>query len=875
MFAELPNNCYCQITGPAFNELVTEKTKIPPQKLGARKRKRSSEASLNSAQSSGHDPISKKPCLETPKESCSLLSSIVFYRSKILYVKASRSEHATLGNFLLCTHASTVDELLMQIFPRQYGLVNVFQNESARCHASKKPSVAISYAIPIPTKKQHPWRLRRMKCLVTEMLMNYRACKLKFLLQHYCPVKFIDKPKDSSQSEPSIAELLACDSSYDQVTSFTHAIVKHIIPLEMFGSVENRSVVLRAMTKFIRLSKHETISLRYIVEGFAPSSCEWLQDSRRGDPRHGVRNKPPSESQKQFEITCEFLYWMFNGFLIPLIRATFYVTDSAQHKNRLFYYRHELWKRIMVPTVKTLQTQMFSKMSQKEISECYRPYSNVRFLPKTVDLRPIVNLRKKSFKLVNGQPSNGIWSMNQMLSSAFLVLSCERNRRFVSSSAVGMSDLYLRLKQVKERLIGSNEKRSKLYFVKVDIRKSFDSIHQEKLMQVINEILQEDQYVLHKHTKVMPADGHITKRPIHKAMPVDQLPDFMDYAHTIANTSKHAVLVDKSHVQENIVKFGKDYYRQTSGIPQGSILSPSLCRLFYDDMESENLSSLTQQSDSALLRLADDFLFITKSKEKATSFLNVMAAGHQDYGCFINVKKTVVNFDVLLDGQPVQKSQGNYFPYCGYLLNTKSLDARIDFTRYKDEDIRNLLTVERTRHPGRSITFKMRKAMQHMCQTVFSDTSFNTMHTVLLNIYQNFVFCAMKFHAYVQELVQDSVTAHYIEKDALTATVLDIFKVCYGLLHNGRRSAIGSNAGARFNVPERYVKWLGATAFCTTLPPLPLYDTLKNKLKEQVLVPLNMTEKSYFKRKLSSVVHDQRNQIMQDIKYTRYRYSDC
>ncbi|KAG0022333.1 hypothetical protein BGZ81_008560 [Podila clonocystis] len=566
------------------------------------------------------------------------------------------------------------------------------------------------------------------------------------------------------------------------------------------------------MSKFIHLRKYESISLQYVLQGFKMSACEWLQDSRKADPRGSVRHLPPSASEKQFEILCEFLYWLFDGFLVPLLQASFYVTDSSYQKNKMFYYRHELWRKILKPAVNSLQERMFIKMEKKEIAECQRPFANVRFLPKTNDLRPIVNLRKKATKLVNGNPAHGSWSMNQTLSNAFLVLACERNRQFISSSAIGMSDLYHRLKQLKAKLVDPTQsKQSKLYFVKVDIQRSFDSINQDKLMEVIDRMLQE------RYSKIMPTNGQITKRFMPKALPINQLPNmqFLDYACHVAETSKHAVLVDK-----------------------------------------------------ALLRLADDFLFVSRSKEKASTFLNVMAQGHPEYGCFINQHKTLTNFDVQLNGVPVQKCDRNAFPYCGYLLNTQTLDARVDFTRYKDEDVRNLLTVERTRHPGRSIVLKMRKAMQHQCQMAFADTSFNSLQTVLLNIYQNFVFCAMKFHVYIQELVQDPVTAHHIQKDCLAAIVLDIFKVCYGLLHNGRRSTMGLAAGAKFEVAERHVKWLGATAFRTTLPAMPLYEPLKNVLKEQILVPLANSEKSHFKRKLLSVVKDARNEIMMDIKYT-------
>ncbi|KAF9390693.1 hypothetical protein CPC16_004879 [Podila verticillata] len=619
------------------------------------------------------------------------------------------------------------------------------------------------------------------------------------------------------------------------------------------------------MTKFIHLRKYESISLQYVLQGFKMSECGWLQDSRNEDPRANVRHLPPSASEKQFEILCEFLYWLFDGFLVPLLQASFYVTDSSYQKNKLFYYRHELWRRIMKPAVNSLQERMFIKMDEDEIALCRRPFAIVRFLPKTNDLRPIINLRKKATRLVNGSYASGSWSMNQMLSNAFLVLACERNRQFISSSAIGMSDLYHRLKQLKTKLVDPTQpNQSKLYFVKVDIRRSFDSINQDKLMEVVDNVLREDRYVVQRYSKIMPTKGQITKLFVSKAVPVNELPNmqFLDHAYNVAETSKHAVLVDKvvhpceskqsimsliqTHVQDNIIRFGKGYFRQTTGIPQGSILSPALCRfvlglhfvddfetlpraatpnthlmdsrLFYDDMENGALSGFTHQSDSALLRLADDFLFVSRSKERATAFLNVMAEGHPEYGCFINEHKTVTNFDVQLNGEPL------------FRIAATSSTPKLWMPESISRDIKT--------------------------------------KTVLLNVYQNFVFCAMKFHVYTQELIQDPVTAHHIQKECLAAIVLDIFKVCYGLLHNGRRSTMGIAAGAKFEVAERHVKWLGATAFRATLPAIPLYGPLKDVLKERILVPLNNTEKGHFKRKLSSVVNDARNEIMKDIKYT-------
>ncbi|KAG0250839.1 hypothetical protein BG011_008049 [Mortierella polycephala] len=703
------------------------------------------------------------------------------------------------------------------------------------------------------------WRLRAMRKLVGDMVDLNSRCMFKHLMQYYCPV---------------------------EVTSFVHAVVKKVIPLPMFGSIENRTVILRAMTRFIRLRRYETMSLQYVLQGFKMGDCEWLQDTQVRKLGSYVRHVPPSASIKQHEILYEFVYWLFDGFLISLLQAGFYITDSSFQRNKVFYYRHGLWRHITKPAVNLIQKNMFVKMTEDEVAWCYRGYSVVRLLPKEEGLRPIINLRKTSTRLVNGRPTSGVKSMNKQLMNAFLVMAYEQNRQlsYKSSSAIGMSDLYHRLKLVKNKLVDkSNMQVQRLFMVKVDIKKSFDSINQDKLLEIINNTLKEDQYMIHRYSKVMPANGAITKRFFPKAISQNEMPKFMDFSHNQAVISKHAVYIDKvihtferkgaivnaikNHIKENIVKFGRHFYRQTTGIPQGSILSPSLCRFFYDEMEKNILSELIQDMDSAMVRLADDFLFISRKQERATSFLQTMSMGHPDFGCFINETKTIANFDITMNGKVIPRCHGNEFPFCGMLLHSKTLEIRTDYSRYHGEDIRNLLTVGRDLHPGRSITFKMKKAMQHMCQMAFSDTTFNSHSKVMLNIYQNFVFCAMKFHAYCQELYLDPVSKEHLQPLALPSVVFGILRACYGLLHNGRRSTVGITAGVRFDIAERHVHWFGASAFCSTLPKLIIYDPLRVALQDKVLAPLNRDEKVHFKRMLHSVVNDQRNSILDDIRY--------
>lgn len=63
------------------------------------------------------------------------------------------------------------------------------------------------------------------------------------------------------------------------------------------------------------------------------------------------------------------------------------------------------------------------------------------------------------------------------------------------------------------------------------------------------------------------------------------------------------------------------------GIPQGSVLSSLLCSFFYGHLEKTTLRSVLETENNVLLRLIDDYLYITTEESSARSFLEVMSKG--------------------------------------------------------------------------------------------------------------------------------------------------------------------------------------------------------------------------------------------------------
>ena len=76
-----------------------------------------------------------------------------------------------------------------------------------------------------------------------------------------------------------------------------------------------------------------------------------------------------------------------------------------------------------------------------------------------------------------------------------------------------------------------------------------------------------------------------------------------------------------------LLQIGQDDYRQIVGIPQGSVLSSLLCSFFYGDLEKNTLRSVMDSESGILLRLIDDYLYITTEETDARYFLEVMGKG--------------------------------------------------------------------------------------------------------------------------------------------------------------------------------------------------------------------------------------------------------
>ena len=135
-----------------------------------------------------------------------------------------------------------------------------------------------------------------------------------------------------------------------------------------------------------------------------------------------------TDMNKRWEIFHEFLYYLFDSILIPLIRANFHVTESNIHRYRLFYFRQDVWRSLAEPALASLKLTMFEEVkleqARKLLNSRALGFSQVRLLPKETGVRPIMNLRRRSIK--KGSKNMLGTSINSVLAPVYSALTLEK-----------------------------------------------------------------------------------------------------------------------------------------------------------------------------------------------------------------------------------------------------------------------------------------------------------------------------------------------------------------------------------------------------------------------------------------------------------------
>lgn len=227
-------------------------------------------------------------------------------------------------------------------------------------------------------------------------------------------------------------ELIASYTSHKEVVSFIWAVCRRIIPRALLGSKCNWRALRSNIAKFVKLRRFENFTLQQCLYKLKTSHYPWLNGAYYSC-EHCVCVDSPNDGEKyqsypyclenegltyhlstdkkkcgkhshkallQQRMLANWMFWLFSSLIVPLIQAHFYVTESENGRQSVFYYRKNVWAKILKGVVKDLSRTNYRRLSAVSLASILQRrslgFSRVRFLPKAIGVRPIANLRAPS-----------------------------------------------------------------------------------------------------------------------------------------------------------------------------------------------------------------------------------------------------------------------------------------------------------------------------------------------------------------------------------------------------------------------------------------------------------------------------------------------
>ncbi|KAL2308141.1 hypothetical protein Nmel_001143 [Mimus melanotis] len=638
--------------------------------------------------------------------------------------------------------------------------------------------------------------------------------------------------------DAALRELLKQHSSYWQVYMFVRDCLEKVIPAELWGSYHNKCRFLKNVKMFISRGRFAKVSLQELMWRMRVNDCMWL---RLGKGDYFV---PADEHCFREELLAKFLYWLMGTYVVELLRSFFYITETMFQKNMLFYYRKFIWGKLQNIGIRNHFVKVQLRPLSSEDMETIRQKkfvpmsSKLRFIPKPNGLRPIVKVGGvvEPRALSKESREKKMSHYNTQLKNLFSALNYERtiNTSCIGSSVFGKDDIYKTWKQFVIKILESGGEIPHFYCVKADLSRAYDTIPHNKLVEVISRVLKPEKrtvYCIRRYAVIMITPSGKARRLYRRH---DFMPDMKQFVSQLQENAslQNAIVVEQSltfqetssslfnfflqMIRNSILKIRNRYYLQCCGIPQGSILSTLLCSLFYGDMENKLLSGIKQ--DGVLIRLIDDFLLLTPHLMKARTFLRTLTSGIPEYGLLINPNKTVVNFPV--DDIPgcskfKQLPDCRLIPWCGLLLDIKTLEVYCDYSSYTCTSIRSSLSFNSNITAGKNMKYKLSAVLKLKCHSLFLDLQINSLRTVLINIYKILLLQAYRFHACVLQFPfnqQVRKNPHFFLR-----IISQTASCCYAVLKTINAGIAAGNQGVSGIFPIHVAEWLCYHAFTVKL----------------------------------------------------------
>ncbi|KAL4402942.1 telomere maintenance protein [Malassezia pachydermatis] len=805
------SDAYAQLWGAPFSEWDVTRTSSMPEKEGNRP-----EHAVSS-----HTTLSA--------------TRIVLRRSRIFHArKCVRYRHGiVLGlppTHILYAHQGPrmskathqqrrqrVAQVVQAIFPQAFG----------RPFAWHTRTSSSTYA-RLTSTPRWPRHMARITQLVDSMLRRHDRFRYDLALDACCPSVLRRRSRrhgSGGRTNDSVHSVCAPRKAYffeyttpqGRVAWFLYTVLQHVLPPAFIGSRHNRGVLRRAIYRFVHLRKYERCHVHELVQSFRTRDCAWLA------------HRDPAWTRARL---YEWMWWLFDQWMIPLLQTSFYVTEATAFRQRVLYFRQDVWASTSEPLIDGLRTRLFEKTSIPVTASM--TYAHVRFLPKETSIRPILSTPRTTS---SARSRHAAWQRTL----AVLSYEVAQQPHMIGAAVGSMDAVYARLVAYKQRW--ATRTHTPLFMVRADLRGAFDSLDHTRLIAVLRSLIPQDAtYIVQQCTQLCAQHGRPRRMVVRRAWrnTDTHAPSVADFAPSLR---QHAVVVDglqyreerasdivrriERHLTDNLVRFGPALFRQRVGIPQGSSLSTLLCNILL--AEAERMYLHIDKDEDCLLRFTDDFLYITPDLERARALYLALYRGFPAQGCVIAPEKSLVNFDMRLPtGHWVARIDAERpFPWCGMCIHPTTLACEPDTSRYPVH-IGDTLTV---RTAGwEAMLFR---AMRMRAGLLFTDTRLTPPSQAYANLTEGFILAAAKWHVFIraQPRAPRVPTLFHV----IARAIRMVWPWIQARVRHVRTSW---QPQAECRLRRDAVEWLGWFAFVHVLQPFPRHRDLITYLQAQVTSPL-------------------------------------
>ncbi|XP_071546710.1 uncharacterized protein [Panulirus ornatus] len=656
--------------------------------------------------------------------------------------------------------------------------------------------------------------LPELTSIIKKIIKNYRSLSLQHLVSAYCQHDTHSRSETSPDTckitVDDIAVLLRCAPpeadddnhhqeallqlelqsvrnkpledvpplGWKQVFALTLAVLRRVIPSEVWGSAHNLCVMKRAIKNILMLGRFDKLYLGNLLGNIKTNCCRWAASLE-------------SFSKKTYIISKVYL-WIIVRLVMSILHSFMYVTETYSLRYQLVFYRKSVWQKQHDKAVCTLiKSGTLRRLNKKQVelisylhvptthvsqSTEKKSFPRIRFLPKLRGVRPIIPVRRFGI-------------LPSFINKARLVLNelCTFNKKG-SVATKSASGLQFAWRDYVKKLATCQDTRP-LYFVRADVQDAYGSIVHSKLFELLQESSQRLPHILKfGQYSALKRMGQTFSRPTFfllddKGQPTCSLSrgggSLVEMgAPLIINTNEVLDAIKKLVCAQVLSNGLHQRLLVTRGLPQGGVLSGVLCEFYYSSVCATHLAHYNTGT-SILMRAVDDFLFLSTSHNEAERFLEQLNYGMPDFNCYINKAKTVHNL----------YARSEYrVSFAGVIVCLKSCQLLVDTSRVVFGHPRYSLRLNQFKAPGYLVANRLQQVSLARLPPHIVDPSYTKLRGLICNVWRAGFMAGIRLLTMLHTLLapRGPVNANFI-----TSTVVKVgHKVCRHIRAVWRRADV-------------------------------------------------------------------------------------